>query len=579
MNQLDTALPGNAWVFLDPSVEFVREVAPEEHVLIHGYLGLGMVIPPGDGLMDFVDSLVGQPARVGTLYERFDDHELVGRLLESLRGHGFAYVTSEKAPTGEQLEVLRRARERERARSLRGVEVFDLDAWPGTTNFVAAVEEHAIAPEVLLRCARAADHADLLAELAELRQSGRVRIHRTSLHCRDLRTDRALRKALVCLGARVMFEALTWPIPLETVPGLEELTRGCVAVHAVMTPDLSVLEAQVRDQVQAWVEQAFITGLRLRLDADALWPDGTADEDDFVAVFEAVRALEDRLGDVEVVDLPSDDMLLGHAVPREAGGQSGLAGRFRLSYLRWRLPLLKVNEGDNTWTQVPEVEDKLVRPDDDLLPHHPELLGLQPGSVVVDVCGGLGRVARRLSPAVGDEGLVISIEMLRLLSDRAAGFACDLGFRNVQFRTGLAQRIPLPDGTVDAAVNEWTGAIWELGLGPAMIREMARVVRIGGRIAATHRLVQLHAGSLANPWVQYPDIYPWMRKAFAQPGLEIVAERVWGQMVPSLAGERANQWRKQYLPRLVDPFDVAFGDDATPDASVDVYLTVVAQRC
>jgi ubiquinone/menaquinone biosynthesis C-methylase UbiE len=308
-----------------------------------------------------------------------------------------------------------------------------------------------------------------------------------------------------------------------------------------------------------------------------LWPEGGADENDFIAVFEAVRALEDRLGDVEVMDLPSDDVLLGNAVP-ETEDRSELADRFRLAYLRWRLPLLKAHETDNTWTQVPEVEDKLVRADDDLLPNHPGLLGLQAGSVLLDVCGGLGRVARRLSPAVGDEGLVISIEMLRCLSDRAARFACDLGFSNLQFRTGLAQRIPLPDGSVDAAVNEWTGAIWELGLGPDMVREMARVVRIGGRIAVTHRLVQLRVGSLGNPWVQYPEIYRWMREAFANPGLQILAERVWGQIVPSLAGERATHWRKQYLPRLVDPFDVEFPDDETSDASVDVYLTMVAQR-
>jgi len=41
---------------------------------------------------------------------------------------------------------------------------------------------------------------------------------------------------------------------------------------------------------------------------------------------------------------------------------------------------------------------------------------------VVDVCGGLGRVARRLAPVVGQDGLVISIEMFRCLSDRRVAF-------------------------------------------------------------------------------------------------------------------------------------------------------------
>src|SRR5207245_11670511 len=140
-------------------------------------------------------------------------------------------------------------------------------------------------------------------------------------------------------------------------------------------------------------------------------------------------------------------------------------------------------------------------------------------------------------------------------------------------RAGLAQRIPLPDCTVDAAVNEWTGGIWELGIGPAMVKEMARVVRPGGRIAVTHRLVQIPLTSLAQPWVQYADIYAWMRHAFDIPALTIVTERVWGQMVPSLVGEHATLWRKQYLPRLVDPYDWTSECDDTPGPRADVYMT------
>jgi ubiquinone/menaquinone biosynthesis C-methylase UbiE len=212
------------------------------------------------------------------------------------------------------------------------------------------------------------------------------------------------------------------------------------------------------------------------------------------------------------------------------------------------------------------------------LPNNPELLLLRPGSTVVDVCGGLGRVARRLSPAVGEDGMVISIEMFRCLSDRARRFACERGFTNLHFRPGLAQRLPLPDAAVDAAVNEWTGAIWELGIGPAMIAEMARVVRPGGRIAITHRLVQLQLSSLGQPWVQYEQIYRWLRDALDHPDLTIVTERVWGQIVPSLVGESATRWRKQYMPRLIDPFQVVYSQDANPDTCADVYLTIIAQR-
>jgi len=68
---------------------------------------------------------------------------------------------------------------------------------------------------------------------------------------------------------------------------------------------------------------------------------------------------------------------------------------------------------------------------------------------------------------------------------------------------------------------------------------MARVVRPGGRIAVTHRLVQLTLIRLGEPWVQYHDIYDWVRSAFEQQGLRLLSERVWGQTVPSLVGETA----------------------------------------
>jgi hypothetical protein len=113
-----------------------------------------------------------------------------------------------------------------------------------------------------------------------------------------------------------------------------------------------------------------------------------------------------------------------------------------------------------------------------------------------------------------------------------------------------------------------------------MVAEMARVVRPGGRIAVTHRLIQLRLGALAQPWVQYDRIYRWVRDAFRHPHLTIVAERVWGQTLPSLGGVRASDWVEQYMPRLVNPNSGTFRhEDTDLEATrADVYLTVVAER-
>lgn len=572
-------LPDDAFVMLDPDVEVLEAEIAEHRLLSHGHFDVGMVVPPGEGLLAFVTAIAREPVQLGALRAQFDDQQMIDKMLAALRAHGFMHVMSQAKSSSEELAYLRSIAGQTRVQMLRQSIVFDLDAPTSVEDLLSRLGAEQYAPEVLLCCARLADHKRILAELARLRQVGTVRTHHIVVQTRQLSGDRELCRSLIHLGASVNLEGVPWPVPGRAIPGLDEMTRDCVAVHALMTPDLSILDDAVRERTLAWARSVYISGLCLRLEPEALWPAGNTEEADFIAVFNAVRAIEDEFGDALIVNLPSDEVLLGNTASASAANrQSDFADRYRKSYLRWRLPLLKSCENDNSWSQIPEVEDKLVLAQEDLLPNHPELLLLRPGSVVVDVCGGLGRVARRLSPAVGEEGFVISIEMFRCLSDRARRFASERNVTNLHFRPGLAQRIPLPSATVDAAVNEWTGGIWELGLGPAMVREMARVVRPGGRIAVTHRLVQLHLASLGQPWVQYEEIYGWMRQAFVHPALTIVAERVWGQIVPSLVGENATNWRKQYMPRLINPFDLKYKYDESSDTRADVYLTIIAQR-
>src|SRR2546430_2231753 len=128
-----------------------------------------------------------------------------------------------------------------------------------------------------------------------------------------------------------------------------------------MTPNRSLLDPAARARALAWAGSVFLSGLCLELNADALCPAMEATEDDLVGVFEAVAALEDAFGDVHIVNLPSDEVLLGNATSSSPAALSDTAKRFRLAYLRWRLPLLMSSEGSNTFSQTPEAEEKLVR--------------------------------------------------------------------------------------------------------------------------------------------------------------------------------------------------------------------------
>ncbi len=571
-------LPSDAFVVLDPSVELLGVEVAGHRLLCHGHLEVGMAVPPGDGLMDFVTALAGEPVNVGALRKGFDDQRLIDTMLATLRQHGFLHLTSQAAPSADELTQLRRVADGWRQATVCRTVAVDLDAL-SVDILRARLDVVATAPDLQLRCARVADHAATLAQLARLRQAGTLRLHHATIQTGDLTDVADVVQSVRRLGAAVIVDGVPWSAPDGPIAGLDILTRAGVPVLALLVPGPSFLDPIARARALAWSESVFLTGLCLDLDADMLWPATAPTMDDFVAVFAAAHALEDVIGDLRIVNLPSDEVLLGNAAtPDSTAVRSATAQRFRSAYLRWRLPLLMAAEGDNTFSQTPDAEEKLVRLQEDLLPNHPELLGAGPGSIIVDVCGGNGRVARRLSPLVGPDGLVISIEMLRCVTDRARRFACELGFTNVQFRSGLAQRIPLPDGAADAAVNEWTGAIWQLGLGEAMVTEMARVVRPGGRIAVTHRLVRLSLERLGQPWVQFDDIYALMRSAFARPELAIVAERVWGQTVSTLVGEKAAAWRKHYLPRVVNPFDVTYSHEEAPGPHADVCLTIIAER-
>lgn len=571
-------LPNDAFVMLDPAVEVLEVEIGEYRLLCHNHFEVGMAVPPGEGLLAFVTALMGKPVSVGALREEFDDQQILDKMLASLFLHGFIHVTSQAVPSIDELAHLRNMAAQTR-KTLRRSIVIDLDVPMSIEQLCTRLNTEETAPEVLLRCARLAEHKMTLAALSRQHQVGTVRMHSTVVQTTVLTCDSEICQSLNRLGASVNLEGVPWPAPDHPISGLAEMTRNCVAVHALMKPDLSILDETVRDRVIAWATSVFLSGICLQFEANALWPAADVTEETFISVFDAVRALEDELGDVQIVNLASDEVLLGNTASCSCPTQlSDLANRFRLAYLHWRIPILKSCELDNTWSQTPEAEEKLVRAQEDLLPNHPELLLLRPGSSVLDVCGGLGRVARRLAPAVGQEGLIISIEMLRCVSGRARHFACERNMTNLHFRPGLAQRIPLPDGTVDAAVNEWTAGIWELGLGRTMVKEMTRVVRPGGRIAVTHRLVRIPLTRLGQYWAQYEEIYDWMCDAFVHPDLTIITERVWGQIVPSLVGENATLWRKQYMPRIINPYDVIYEYEDHQGAHADVYLTIIAER-
>jgi arsenite methyltransferase len=125
---------------------------------------------------------------------------------------------------------------------------------------------------------------------------------------------------------------------------------------------------------------------------------------------------------------------------------------------------------------------------------------LRPGEVVVDLGSGGGLDVFLAAKMVGPTGRAIGIDMTTAMIERARANAQTGGYDNVEFYQSTIDQIPLPDASVDCVISNCV-----LNLAPdkpAVFREIARVLKPGGRVAVSdialkHELPQAVAQSLA----------------------------------------------------------------------------------
>jgi arsenite methyltransferase len=131
-----------------------------------------------------------------------------------------------------------------------------------------------------------------------------------------------------------------------------------------------------------------------------------------------------------------------------------------------------------------------------------DFVNIRKGDIVIDLGSGAGNdcfVARAL---VGEEGKVIGIDMTKEMIELARKNAEKLGYKNVQFRYGDIENMPVTSKKADVVISNCV-----LNLVPdkeMAVSEICRVLKVGGHFCISDVIIK---GELPDPIRNAAEMY------------------------------------------------------------------------